>query len=33
VSFKLHNENYLDEESVEELFKMWRLFVMASADE
>jgi hypothetical protein len=33
VSFKLHNENYLGEESVEELFKMWRLFVMASADE
>jgi hypothetical protein len=33
VSFKLQNEHYLDEESVEELFKMWRLFVMASADE
>ena len=27
------NENYLDEESVEELFKMWRLNVMASADD
>jgi hypothetical protein len=29
---KAQNENYLDEESVEELFKMWRLNVMASAD-
>lgn len=33
VHFNVLNETHLDEESVEELFKMWRLFVMASADE
>ena len=33
VEYLCANEEYLDEESVEELFKMWHLYCMASATE